>query len=141
MSIITTRESFVANFETALQNAGMINGYVTSKSVILPMYWRGIVRDTNKTLYLVYNVYDSPETVASDNKPFIRTIYIYGTLFTRNGKTDEDYQILLNNIQKECEKTIPQITFMLGSEDVQMPTDPDSAIDYINFTAYQKRII
>lgn len=141
MTTISTREAFVANFESALKNAGMVRGKTSGTITNAPMYWRGIVKDTDKALYLVYNVYDSPETIAADNKPFMRTIYIYGTVFTRNGKSDEDYQALLSDIQTECEKAVPKITFLLGSEDAQTPTDPESIIDYINFTAYQKRIV
>lgn len=141
MTTIEVREKFVANFELALRNAGMARGKTSGTIPQEPMYWRGQVKDTSKALYLLYSVLDSPETEAADNKPYLRTIYVYGTIFTRNGYSDEDYQALIANIQKACNDYNPQITFLLGGEGVDTSIDPDSPIDYINFTAYQKRTV
>lgn len=141
MATVNTREAFAANFESALRNAGMARGKTSGTIPAKPMYWRGQVKDTSKALYLLYSVLDSPETQAADNKPLVRTIYAYGTIYTRNGYSDEDYQTLIANIQNECEAVTPQITLLLGGEGVDISIDPDSPIAYINFTAYQKRLV
>lgn len=141
MTTISTRETFAANFESALRNAGMARGKTSGTIPTEPMYWRGQVKDTSKALYLLYSVLDSPETQAADNKPFVRTIYAYGTIYARNGYSDEDYQTLIANIQTACNEYNPKITFLLGGEGVENPEDPDSSIAYINFTAYQKRLV
>ncbi len=143
MATINDREAFVANFEKALRTAGMVRGKTSGTLPTDPMYWRGRVPTigTNEALYLLYSMFDSLETVAADNKPYLRTSYIYGTVYTRNGRSDEDYQNLLANIQKSCELVTPKITFLLGGESVDTSIDPDSPIEYINFTAYQKRLV
>lgn len=141
MTTINTREAFVANFEKALRNAGMARGRTSGTIPQESMYWRDQVKDIDKPLYLLYSVLDSPETQAADNKPFVRTIYIYGTIYTRNGRSDEDYQLLLSAIQTACEEVQPKITFLLGGEGNDTSIDPDSPIPYINFTAYQKRTV
>lgn len=138
MTTISTREMFVLDFETALRKAGMQSS--RGKDPEKPKYWRDYVKDTEEALYLLYSVPDSPETLAADDKPYCRTIYAYGTVFTRNGRSDEDYQILLANVQTACEAITPKITILLGGEGVDTSIDPDSPIDYINFTAYQKRL-
>lgn len=140
MTTISAREIFAANFESVLRKAGMARGRTSGKIPEEPMYWRGQVKDTEKSLYLLYGVFDSPETIAADNKPTLRTIYIYGSIFTRNGYSDENYQTLISDIQIACEEAMPQITFLLGGENVDTSIDPDSPIEYINFTAYQKII-
>lgn len=139
MTTISEREAFVANFEAALRKAGMQSS--RGKDAEKPKYWRDQVKETEKSLYLVYSVPDSPEAVAADNKPYLRTIYAYGTVFTRNGRNDEDYQLLLADIQTVCKTVVPKITMLLGGEGADTSIDPDSPIDYINFTAYQKRLV
>lgn len=141
MTTIEVREKFAANFELALRNAGMARGKTSGTIPQEPMYWRDQVKDMSKSLYLLYSVMDSPETSAADNKPYTRTIYAYGTVFTRNGRNDEDYQTLLSAIQTACEAMQPQITFLLGGEGNDTSIDPDSPIPYINFTAYQNRLV
>lgn len=139
MATINEREAFAAAFESALRNAGMQSRY--GKDPDKPKYWRGQVKETEKALYLLYSVGDSPETIAADNKPYCRTIYAYGTIFTRNGYFNEDYQMLIEAVQTACSAVVPQITILLGGEGADTSIDPESPIDYINFTAYQKRLV
>lgn len=139
MATINDRETFAANFESALRNAGMQSKY--GKDPDKPKYWRNQVKETEKALYLLYSVMDSPETGAADNASYLRTIYAYGTIFTRNGYSDEEYQTLIAAIQTACKAVTPKITLLLGGEGADTSIDPDSPIDFINFTAYQKKIV
>lgn len=137
---ILSREAFAADFEKALREAGMQSGewgFEADK----PKYWRGQVKETDKALYLLYSVMDSPEAQAADNRPRLRIIYAYGTIFSRNGYSDAEYQALIANIQAACAQAAPKITILFGGEGNDTSIDPDSAIAYINFTAYQKRLV
>ncbi|MDE6965516.1 MAG: hypothetical protein K2O94_00905 [Clostridiales bacterium] len=137
---ILSREAFAADFEQALRIAGMQSGEWGFESD-KPKYWRGQVKETEKALYLLYSVMDSPEVQAADNRPHLRIVYAYGTIFSRNGYSDAEYQTLIANIQAACAQKVPKITILLGGEGNDTSIDPDSSIAYINFTAYQKIIL
>lgn len=141
MATINNREAFAANLESAFRTAGMQSS--RGKDSVKPKYCRNYVPKSvqQEALYLLYSVMDSPEEMAADNMPYMRTIYAYGTIFTRNGYSDEDYQKLIANIQTACEAVTPRITILLGGEGADTSIDPDSPIDFINFTAYQNRLV
>ena len=141
MATINEREAFAANFERALRSAGMQD--VDGGDILKPRYCRNRVPKPvqQEAIYLLYSVMDSPEAQAADNKPYSRTIYAYGTVYTRNGYFDSDYQKLIADIQTACEAVAPKITMLFGGEGVDISIDPDSPIDFINFTAYHKRLV
>ena len=92
MSKFQLREEFVAKFEQALRNAGMQSKLGTDTDK--PRYWRGQVDNTNDALFLLYVVTDNLPLESADNKSVRRQLYLNGSLFTRNGFNDSDYQDL-----------------------------------------------
>ncbi len=142
MAEINVREAAVASFENALRKAGMTDGIDTNAEMSdKPMFWRDSVPSNGvaEALFLVYGIQNSTSRSA-DNGLFTLTPYIYGTVFTRNGRGDCEYQELLANIENACNEIVPHIVFELGAEDTDTSLDPDSPIDYINFTACQTRL-
>lgn len=131
------KEKVVANFETALNSAGLQRWTGTDPDK--PKYWRGAVKDTNPSIFLLYQVTDNLELEAADNKSFRRSIYINGSLYTRNGFTDGEYQDLAEAIEQECEAAKIIITF--SDEGIDTSIDQDSPIYYCNFEAEQRLLM
>lgn len=136
MTKFELKEKAVVNFQNALNAAGMQRA--TGK-LDKPKYWRGFVKDTTPAIFLSFDVTDNLELEATDNDTFRRDIYINGTLYSRNGFSDEDYQILASAIERECKKA--NIVFNFTSESYDASTDSESSISYINFEAEQRLIM
>lgn len=130
------KEQAVANFQLALNAAGMQRS--TGKQD-KPKYWRGFVKNADEPIFLRFDVTDNLELEDCDNNPFRREIYINGTLYTRNGFADEDYQILANAIERECKKA--KIIFNYLDEGYDASQDSESSISYVNFEAVQRLIM
>lgn len=130
------KEMAVANFQNALNEAGMQHSVGKQDK---PKYWRGLAKNTSAPLFLVFQVTDNLELVAADDETFRRVVYINGTLYTRNGFSDEDYQTLARSMEEKCAEFRIGLTF---SEDgVDTSIDPDSPICYCNFEATQKLLM
>lgn len=137
MTKFELKEQAVANFQSALNAAGMQRP--TGKDIEKPKYWRGFVKDTSPPIFLRFDVTDNLELEDADNNTFRREIYINGTLFTRNGFADEDYQILASAIERECKSK--KIIFNYLDESYDASQDSESSISYINFEATQRLIM
>lgn len=137
MTKFELKEKAVANFQSALNAAGMQRS--TGKDADKPKYWRGFVKDTTPAIFLGFDVTDNLELDAADNDQFRREVYINGTLWTRNGFADEDYQALANNIEIECKKA--GIVFNFMGESYDASTDSESSISYIDFEAVQRLLM
>lgn len=126
------REKAAAEFETALKAAGMQRS--SGNDANKPKYWRGQVNNMlSQNLYLLYAVSDNVETVAADNRSFVREIYVYGKLFTQSGFSDAEYQDLAEMIETECARRKIMINFT--SETVDTSVDVNHPIYYCAFEA------
>ena len=133
MNKFSLRETAVANFERALNNAGMQNAYGTADK---PKYWRGDVEDTNHDLFLSYSP-EEPENLEScDNDLFRQQIFIDGQLFTRSGYGDADFQDLAEAIETACKNANIFIKWTTEGRDNSL--DTESPIYWINFEAQQR---
>lgn len=129
------REQVAALFESSLENAGLY----WSKSEKQPKYWRGRVDSQGvlDDIFCLYDITDSPELYAADNKTFIRQIFINGSIYTRQGFSNGEFQDICKSIQKMSKEN--GFIFKYQGEGVDMSIDQDSPIYYINFEA-EKRI-
>lgn len=136
MTKFELKEQAVLNFQNALNAAGMQRSTGNKDK---PKYWRGQVKDTSPSIFLIYQVTDNLEINAADDTSFRRAVYINGTLYTRNGFSDEDYQLLASAIERECKLANIIITF--SDEGVDTSIDTDSPISYCNFEAEQQLLM
>lgn len=127
------KEEAVANFELALENAGMQRYNGTEDK---PRYWRNKAVRPDEDLFLVYSVTDNMEIIAADDKTQRRIIYINGQLYTRSGCNDNNYQDLAVAIEEQCENAKIDMTF--EGEGVDDSLDVDNPIYYCNFEAVIK---
>ena len=130
MSKFLLRERFVANFEQALQNAGMQDGR-TGQEIGKPRYWRTQVNNTEDALFVLFVVTDNLPLEDADNKSIRRQLFINGEVFTRNGFGDTDFQNLCEQIEIECEKL--NLICVFSDEGRDNSVDTESPIDYVNF--------
>ena len=135
MSKFALRETFAANFETALINAGMqyYNG-IEEK----PKFWRGQVDETNDDLFLMYQVTEPVDTDNADNKLFRQQLFIDGQLYTRSGFGDSDFQDLAEAIETACKSLGIFISWTGEGRDNSL--DTESPIYWVNFEAQQRLI-
>lgn len=130
------KETAVANFQTALNNAGMQR---SSGTEVKPKYWRGRADNIDQDLFLVFTVTDNMEIEACDNESLRRIVYINGEIYTRSGANDSNYQDLANNIEKSCKAL--DINIVFSDDGIDSSIDADSPIYYCNFEAIQKIIM
>lgn len=135
MTKFELKEKAVANFQSALSTAGMVRGRTSGNVPKEPMYWRGFVKDTTQAIFLGFDVTDNMEIAAADNSTARRAIYINGTLYTRNGFADSDYQDLASAIERACKAA--GIDFNFTSESYDASQDSESSISYVNFETVQ----
>ena len=135
MSKFSLRETFAANFETALINAGMqyYNG-IEEK----PRFWRGQVDETNDDLFLMYQVTKPVDTDNADNRLFRQQLFIDGQLYTRSGFGDSDFQDLAEAIETQCKSLGIFISWTGEGRDNSL--DTESPIYWVNFEAQQRLI-
>ena len=139
MTKFELKEKAVSNFQAVLNAAGMERGRISDGYSDKPMYWRGFVKDATPAIFLGFEVTDNMELNAADNMSMRRAVYINGTLYTRNGFGDAQYQALASRIEDECKKA--GIIFNFNGESYDASTDSESAISYCNFEVEQRLIM
>ena len=131
MTNFQLKETVVADFQLALQRAGMQRASGTDDTK--PRYYRGTVTDTEESLYLSFLVTDDLNEQSADNTSWLRTVYINGSLYSRNGFGDPDYQALANEIERQC--ALVGISIVFTTDQSITPVDTESAIYYCDFEA------
>lgn len=131
MTNFQLKESAVADFQLALQRAGMQRSSGTDPTK--PKYYRGTVTDTSSNIFLNFQVTDNLEEQAADNSSWIRTVYINGSYSCRNGFGDPEFQELANNIEIECNSVGIDIVFT--TDQSITPVDTESPIISCDFEA------
>lgn len=135
MNKYTLREQVAASFELAAEQAG----FYWSKGENKPKYWRGRVdaQGLVDDIFLLYDVTDNLELDAADNKSLRRQIFINGSLYTRQGFSNGDFQDRASALQDKCEEA--GFIFNFTGEGVDSSIDQDAPVYYINFEA-EKRV-
>ena len=133
MSKFSYKEKIVAEFQTALETAGMQPS--AGLDDFKPRYFRGNVTESSDSIYLSFTVTDDLEDTSADNDDWLRTIYIDGELYCRKGSGDAEYQTLANNIEFECKKVGITVTF--GGDGTIAPVDTEQQIYFCRFEAYK----
>lgn len=133
MNKFALRETAVANFESALNNAGMQNSYGSEDK---PKYWRGDVKDVNCDLFLSYTVDEPVNLESCDNDLFRQQFFFSGQLFTRSGYGDADFQDLAEAIETACKNANIFIKWQGEGEDKSL--DTEATIYSIYFEAQQR---
>jgi len=131
------REQFVANFQTALEQAGMQYAYGTDETK--PRYWRGQVDNVDEDLFLLFSASEPTLLEEADNKLYREELYIDGQLFTRSGYTDSDFQDLAEEIEKKCKALNIFISWTGEGRDNSI--DTESPLYYVNFEAKQRLLL
>ena len=133
MNKFQLRETFAANFETALINAGMqyFNGEEEK-----PRFWRGQVDNTDDDLFLMYSVTEPIDAQVADNRLFRQQLFIDGQLYTRSGFGDSDFQDLAEAIETQCK--LANIFIKWTGEGRDNSIDTESPIYWVNFEAQQR---
>lgn len=138
MNRIETQEYLVAEFITALNNAGMQISHGSDPNK--PYYWRGFVPKgySTKALFLRYNVDSNDTEYYADNKDFMRSITIGGEIYTNNGYGDEAYQNLCIEIENQL--TLSGFYIEWEQEDTDSSFNVDNPISIKRFTVTKNKI-
>lgn len=138
MNRFTVQESLVAEFISALNEAGMQRGYANDPKK--PYYWRGFVpKDySTRALFLRYNVDENNTAVYADDDDFMRSIEIGGEVYTNNGYGDSAYQDLCIEIENKLKEHRFIIEWL--QEDTDASFNVDAPISIKRFTVTKNKV-